>query len=267
MKQDRDPKGSGRVLSDLGVSLVFLTRLPLAPGSEGRYGELARACWSFPLVGLLVGLLSAGIGLLALFCGLTPWVAAVLALALGALVTGALHEDGLADMADGFGGGWTREQRLEIMRDSRIGSYGALALGVSLLLRAAALAGLAALDPLYLAAGLLAAHAGARALLLPFMLLTPLARREGQSVSAGRPGGRVVLVAVGLALLILAAAGLLLTGGLAYPLLACVSLAVTFLALRALACRQVGGYTGDVLGGLEQCGEAALLLAALALVS
>ncbi len=253
--------------------MVFLTRLPVGLGrGEGRgegqgegQGALARAAWCFPLVGLLVGLVSAAGGLVALWCGLTGWIAAGVALAASASVTGALHEDGLADMADGFGGGWTRDRRLEIMRDSRLGSYGALALGLSLLLRAAALAALAETGALTFALAVLAAQAGARAPLPLFMALTPLARREGQSASAGRPRGGAALLAAGLGLLLLVVVGLLLGGGLDFPVLAALLLAAAFLAIRALARRKIGGYTGDVLGGLEQSSEVLLLLAAVAL--
>ncbi len=253
------------IASDLRLGLVFLTRLPLPLGAQQRASDLARACWCFPLVGLLVGLLAGGVAILALWCGLTAWLAAVLALAAGLLLTGALHEDGLADMSDGFGGGWTPERRLEIMRDSRLGSYGVLALIVSLLLRAAALAALAGTGWQLLFLSLLAAHAAARAPLPLLMAVMPVARSEGQSVSAGRPRAARAASALVLGLGLLSAASLLMSGHLDFALLTSLLLAMTFLAVWALARRQIGGYTGDVLGGLEQCGEIAALLAAVAL--
>ncbi|MBN8881520.1 MAG: adenosylcobinamide-GDP ribazoletransferase, partial [Salana multivorans] len=104
-----------------------------------------------------------------------------LALAAGMAATGCLHEDGLSDVADGFGGGKTREHKLEIMRDSRIGTYGTAALGLSLLLRWSALAGLA--GPVEVLAALIAAHCASRALLGAFMHLLPRARADGGSLT------------------------------------------------------------------------------------
>ncbi len=254
-----------RLAGDLRLAGVFLTRLPLRLSVEPEAGALAKAGWCFPLVGLFVALVSALAYGLAAWAGLSPWIAALLALAASLLVTGALHEDGLADMADGFGGGWTPEAKLEIMRDSRVGSYGAIALAMSLALRAAALAALA--DSHAAAVALVSAHVGARALLPAFMLATPLVRREGQSAAAGRPSPPVAGVALLLGLGVLALAAWVGGTGFAFPLVAALLLALTFLAVRALARRQIGGYTGDVLGGLEQCGEIAVFLVAAALLT
>ncbi len=252
-------------IANIRLCLVYLTRLPIRLRDEEAAAELAPASWCFPLVGLLIGVITAAVAAFALWIGLTAWIAALLALATGVLLTGGLHEDGLADMADGFGGGWTRERRLEIMRDSRLGSYGALALGLSLLLRAATLAALADLGMLELCAALLVAHSGSRAVLPLFMAITPLARREGQSVSAGRPGMTPVSLALAQAMLLLLLVSLLVGQGFGFFLLACLLLAGSALAVRALAQRQIGGYTGDVLGGLEQSAELLVLLAALLL--
>ncbi|MEM6375220.1 MAG: adenosylcobinamide-GDP ribazoletransferase, partial [Pseudomonadota bacterium] len=117
-------------LHDLGRAVALLTRCPvpdflLAPGGD-RAG--AHAAWAYPIAGLIPGALAALFGSLAMFFGLGPAIAALSALGMAAFVTGALHEDGLADCADGFWGGWTPERRLEIMRDSRIGTYGVLTL-------------------------------------------------------------------------------------------------------------------------------------------
>ncbi|WP_338320010.1 adenosylcobinamide-GDP ribazoletransferase, partial [Bradyrhizobium ottawaense] len=117
---------------------------------------------------------------------------------------GALHEDGLADTADGLGGGRTRERKLEIMRDSRIGTYGVCALILSFGLRWSALAAIA--DPLLVAFALCAAHAAARAGVPAFMSLVPPARPDGLSASAGSPPGRSVAIAFALGTLALALA-------------------------------------------------------------
>jgi adenosylcobinamide-GDP ribazoletransferase len=170
--------------------------------------------------------------------------------------TGALHEDGLADVADGFGGGRTREDKLRIMRDSRIGSYGALALVLALLARAGALVALA--DPSDVLAALVAAGAVSRAALPAVMAISPQARADGLAAAAGRPhplrAAAAALVAALLAILLLgqAAPAALLAG------------AGGALAVALLARRQIGGYTGDVLGAAQQLGEIGVLLGAVA---
>jgi adenosylcobinamide-GDP ribazoletransferase len=200
--------------------------------------------------------MSGGLFLAALLLGVPAPPAAALGVAAGVLLTGGLHEDGLSDTADGFGGGRDPERRLEIMRDSRIGSYGAAALGLSLLLRWSALASIARPEAGLLA--LVAAHAASRAPLALFLRLTPPARADGLSASAGRPS----VMAAGIALM-LGAAALLLLG----PLAACVAallLMLVFAALRQLALAKIGGQTGDVAGALQQAGEIAVLLVAAA---
>ncbi len=248
------PPADPRALrAELLACLVFYTRLPLNAGDDaGR--SFAEAQWAAPLAGLAVAL-----------CGaLAFWLAAVLALprllggliAVGAtmLATGALHEDGLSDTFDGFGGGRTREQKLEIMRDSRVGSYGAAALVFSVLLRAGALAAIAA--PALVAIALIAAHMSARALMPVFMRLLAPARRDGLSAGVGAIPQRTAAAA-----LVLGAAALLPLGLAAAVSAALVLLVWTFV-LRRLAERQIGGQTGDVLGTLEQGAEILVLLAA-----
>jgi adenosylcobinamide-GDP ribazoletransferase len=189
--------------------------------------------------------------------GLPVMPAAALALAATVLVTGALHEDGLADTADGFGGGATATRKLEIMRDSRIGTYGVLALLLSLLLRWSALVAVAPSGKIFWV--LLAAHAASRALIPTFMAALPSARSDGLSANAGT----VDVPVLRLALLIGFVA--LLTSGFWFALVAALILALCFFGLRALADRQIGGQTGDVLGALQQICEIAILLTAAAL--
>ncbi len=124
------------VLRDLGGALRFFSRLPI-PGGEG---DFARSLRLAPLAGALLGLAGGLVFIAALSLRLPVAAAALLGLGFGALVTGGLHEDGLADIADGFGGGFTAARKLEIMKDSRIGAFGALALILSVGLRASALA-------------------------------------------------------------------------------------------------------------------------------
>jgi adenosylcobinamide-GDP ribazoletransferase len=175
------------------------------------------------------------------------------------LVTGALHEDGLADTADGLGGGATRERKLEIMRDSRIGTYGVAALAFSILLRVATLA---ALPPGLAVAALIAAHMAGRAMIPQFLGSLPPARDDGLSANVGAVGERTAAIALSIAVVAL----LVLLGPMA-ALVAGTVLAAWFLVLKALAQRQLGGHTGDICGALEQGGEILVLLAAAAAFS
>ena len=126
--------------TELKTGLAFLTRLPLAPDASTTGADISRASWTFPVIGAGIGALGGIVYWIAHGLGLPPFVCGTLAVGATVLITGALHEDGLADTADGFGGGTTQERKLEIMRDSRVGTYGALALILSFLLRAGAVA-------------------------------------------------------------------------------------------------------------------------------
>nr|WP_295464357.1 adenosylcobinamide-GDP ribazoletransferase [Mesorhizobium sp.] len=243
------------VLADVVACVGFYTRIPV-PRSVPLPASFAAAQWAAPLAGLIVGLAGALAMCAALWLGLPATVAAVIALAATMLVTGALHEDGAADVGDGLGGGSTRERKLEIMRDSRVGAYGVCVLGVSLLARWSALAALAAAGGWMVAIALIAAHAAARAPIPAFMAIVAPARLDGLSAGAGRPGQETSIAALVLGALVL------LLGGPAFALASAVVLALWFLALRRLAERQIGGQTGDVLGALEQGGEALILMSA-----
>jgi len=247
------------MIADLRIVASFVTILPLGPSTAVRDKEVARASWALPLAGLLVGLVGAAVYAISSRLGLTPGAAAMLALAATAFVTGALHEDGLADTADGLGGGRTRKRKLEIMRDSRIGTYGTCALILSFGLRWSALAAIA--EPWKVALALSAAHAAARAGVPAFMWLVPPARPDGLSAAAGRPPMRTVAIALGLGTLFLVC-GL----GPANAMIGLILLALTGLILARLATRQIGGQTGDILGALEQIGEISILLLAAALL-
>jgi adenosylcobinamide-GDP ribazoletransferase len=247
----------GRLASDLTISITFSTRLPLPHAAPVTAEELARASWALPVAGVLVGLIGALAYWLAHACALPSLPAAALAVAATVAVTGCLHEDGLADTADGFGGGKTRDQKLEIMRDSRIGTYGACAVSLSLLLRVSALASLA--DPELVAWALIGAHATARATMPVLMLLLPPARPDGLSAQAGRPTpastGAAALLALALLLVIFG------FGRGATILL----LVFAAFGLMALLCkRQIGGQTGDTMGAVEQVIETVILVSAAA---
>ncbi len=241
---------------ELKASIVFCTRLPLLRATPRAGDSLSRAAWAFPVAGILVGLIGAIVYGMAHRFGLPPWPAAVLAVAATMLVTGCLHEDGLADTADGFGGGSTREQKLAIMRDSRIGVYGVCALTMSLVLRVGALASLPSAHAVVWA--LIASHAAARATMPALMLLLPPARSDGLSFDAGRPPGESVAAAAVIGFLVLA---ICLHFG--HGLLALIVVAAIVALVAWLATRQIGGQTGDVMGALEQVSEIAVLLVAL----
>jgi len=249
----------GDVLHDGKVALAFLTRLPVRPDRPWQGADLAASVAMFPLVGILVGILGAVAFAAAAALGLPPLPAALLAIAALVCSTGALHEDGLADLADGLGGA-TRAQRLEIMRDPRVGSFGVIALTLALAARAGALAALA--GPAEVGAALVAAAALSRALLPAAMLALPQARADGLAARAGRPHPARVAAAVAIALLI----GLLLLP----PLVAAIASAAAILAgamVAWLAFRRLGGITGDVLGGVQQLAEIAFLFSLVATAS
>lgn len=197
-------------------------------------------------------------GLLALLSGLPPVLAAVVSLGASVMLSGAMHEDGLADTADGFWGGWTAARRLEIMKDSHIGTYGVIALVLSLLARWAALWLLLQQSGATALAAIVAAAALSRAAMAGVMWALPNARRSGLAHDVGRMTGRTALLAVawatGIACLLL---GWSAFGALFWLLAA--TLVMGFLA-RA----RIGGQTGDVLGATQQVTEIAVLLSILA---
>ena len=243
---------------DCCVAGMFLTQLPFPPvkGAEkkGRLGAAGRA---FPLVGALVGLIAGAALMAAAALNLHPLACAFVALAVAALVTGALHEDGLADVADGFGGGGTEAAKLKLMRDSRIGTFGVLAVIFSVGIRAGVLGGLP--GPGMAAAALIAAAALSRGLLPAALYYMTPARKSGLAVKAGPPDqeGWVKAALLG------GLAGFLFLGpwGGLLALLAAFA-AAGFVAW--LANRQIGGVTGDVLGAQQQAAEVAVLIAAAA---
>jgi adenosylcobinamide-GDP ribazoletransferase len=230
-----------RLATDLEVCVMFCTRLPLTPSMPVASGDMARASWAMPVAGALVGALCALAYWMAVRLGLPPLVAAALAVAAGMAATGCLHEDGLADTADGLGGD-SRARKLEIMRDSRLGTYGACALAMSILLRWSALASIA--DAGAVALALVAAHAAARAPLPAFMAFIPPARSDGLAAGALAIGLCLGPIAAVVALVLLAAAGAL---------------------MARVSVKAIGGHTGDVLGALEQVNEILILLVAAAL--
>lgn len=246
------------IFDDIRLGLVFFTRLPL-PHFEVRDRSLADAIWTAPLVGFVVAFLAWLVFATGHALGLAEGPAAALAIAAAMLVTGCLHEDGLSDTADGFGGGRTRERKLEIMRDSRIGSYGAAALVLSVLARWSAIVEIE--DPAPVFAALAAAHVGSRALIPAFMRHLPQARVDGLAAGVGAVADGAVIAALAIGALVL------LFLGFKGAIVAALCLAILFFAFRKLCLAQIGGQSGDTIGALQQLAEIALLFTASAILA
>lgn len=238
-------------LVDSASAAVLLTRVPMPQVAP----DFARALRAAPLVGAGIGLLAAAVFALARDWGAAPLLAAALAVLSGAILTGALHEDGLADVADAFGLYRDRERTLEILRDSRLGTYGVVALIASFLLRVAALAAIA--DPALATGALVAAHAASRAGFALAISRLPPARPGGLAATVGRPAESTAWTSLALG------AGFLWLGlGLGTALLTGAAIALAGIGLMRLARRRIGGHTGDVLGAQQQIGEVMILVLA-----
>ena len=243
------------------AALQFLTRLPVRL-DRFEPAWLNDCVRHFPLVGMLVGGAGAAVMVAALQWW-PAWIAAVLALTATVALTGGFHEDGLADTFDALGGVVPRDKALAIMKDSRIGSYGALALGLSLLLRAALLAVLATRPVPGAIAALLASHAFARGAAVGVMVSLPY----GGDAEHAKAKPLALAVAPRNFALAIAWCGLLAVAlgawGVALPRLALAAGAAVLVALavRQWLKRRLGGYTGDGLGATEQLAEIAVLLA------
>lgn len=233
------------------VAMGYFTRLPMPKWVEVDVDKLNKASRYFGLVGLLVGLLSAIV-----FWLTQNWlpagVSVLLAMVTGVLLTGGFHEDGLADTFDGFGGGRTAEDKLRIMKDSRIGSYGALALMLVLLLKWQMLVELALYDPVVAGSALIVAHTVSRVVAASIIFTEKYVREDEASKSkplSQRQGINELLILVASGVLVL----LFLKG------LAALSLLLVMIGLRRLFVvmfrRHIGGYTGDALGASQQISE------------
>jgi adenosylcobinamide-GDP ribazoletransferase len=252
------------LLADFYSCLGFFTRLPFpsaASGSEPHsLGTFSRAVRMLPVAGGLVGALAAIAMAAASRFGFPPPLAAPLAICSLVLLGGAMHEDGLADCADGFFGGATREHKLEIMQDSRIGTFGAVALVLSLYFRAASIALIAHESQGLACAVLIGAAALSRtAALMPLALLPP-ARETGAGFAAGKPERAALAVAACLAV-VFALAPVLGGAYLGRSLAGIAAATGAAYAVVVLARTQIGGQTGDVAGAAQQLSEIAYYLA------
>jgi adenosylcobinamide-GDP ribazoletransferase len=250
---DPRPPDAGWV-AEFAVATAFFTRLPVAAPDCGA-GRLADAAWAFPLVGAGIGAAAALAYLLAQLVGLGDWPAALSAVFAGIALTGALHEDGLGDTADGLIGGHDRDHALAVMRDSRLGTFGVLAIVLSVLLRTAALVRIG--DAVHAGLALIAAHAASRGALPVAMRVMEPARADGLGVDAGKPSVPAAIAAVTISVLISLAAFGPTRGAIALG-----AAGAAVFAAGMLAQRCIGGYTGDVLGAFQQIGEIVVLLTA-----
>ena len=259
-------RGRLRPFASFLVALRFLTRLPVPFVRRLDPPPLRDSMMMFPLVGAVVGVITAGVLIAANLAALPDLFCGVLALAVSALITGAFHEDGLADVADGFGAGHSREQRLEIMKDSRIGTYGTLTLCLTLMARASLLTAMLDLPPFAIIALMAGASAFSRALMVDLLWATRPARSDGLSAMTGQPSRSTTLTALAIGGVGAGGAGMLLLSPEA-GVLALVAAGLTLALLRALAMRKIGGQTGDVCGAGQILSETAMLAVYAATIS
>lgn len=239
-------------------AVMFFTRLPLPSSGAWDPADLQRSSTYFPLVGWLVGAVAASAWWLALSVW-PPQVASGISLAATLLLTGAFHEDGFADVCDGFGGGYTKERVLEIMRDSRVGAFGAIGVVMMLGLKWQAVA---ALPPLLAPAVLLAAHAVSRGAAISLQATLRYVREEAGKAKPLATDLRGARLAVALAFAVAPLA--LLPWRFAWALLPVVA---TRWFLGAWFRRRIGGYTGDCLGAAQQVCELVFYLAVLGIAA
>lgn len=259
MSDPQTPKAyKGGWRQDFLIALVFLTRLPIRLNLDFSMKAVGSASRAFALVGVIVGGLSGGIFFAMSAAGLPPLLCAFLALGAQILLTGALHEDAIGDVADGFGGGADKNKKLAIMHDSRVGTYAVVTLVILLGVKATAIAALN--DPLTGFAVIMAASICSRGLMSGAMYLMPAAREDGLGASAGRPPLTAAMWALGFAI------GLpVLILGPFFGSAGVVAALAGAALMGIIAYRQIGGQTGDVLGGIQQIAETTFLITLAAL--
>lgn len=256
-----------RCWRDLRVATAFLTRLPVQPPLlpanddtvSSEHGDkpgdfLAGSTGMFPVIGFVIGAVAALILAVAHAIGLHPMASALLAVAAMAILTGGLHEDGLADFVDGLGGGTIVQERLEIMRDSRIGSFGTLALIFDVGLRATFISQMSSLE--LAVAALIVSGLASRAVMPAIMRWTPPARTNGFAFAAGRPQPTQLTIALGITFV-----GLFMPLSLVTAVAALLAGAAGAAAVAFIARKRLGGHTGDVLGAAQQVSEIMILAA------
>ena len=252
----------GNYAVDVARAVAFLSRIPMPPSAfAGSDGKLDRASRAFPMAGIVIALLPALVFLVMLSLHADRLMSAFVALAIQAALTGALHEDGLADCADGLGGGRDRDHALSIMKDSRIGTYGAIALILSFAIRAAALAAIArAAPPCAAALAIPAVACISRGALVWHWHRLPSAKPDGVAAAAGKPGEGAMHMAL--------VSGCILAALLLWPSLGLLPLVcgllgcgLSTMAFTQFIKRKLAGHTGDTLGAAQQISEIAAVCA------
>ncbi len=254
------------LFKDILAAFLFLTRFPLPASDAIRMRPITSCYWAFPLVGMVIGTLMAGLYYLSLWAGLSPLISIILTLIGSAIMTGCFHEDGLADMADSFGG-WGCNKKLAIMKDSRIGTYGSVALILIFALKIAALSEISnkillsdmietsikydfTLPPMLIFFTVISCLSRSF-IFIPCLFLKPLS----EITNSGSTTFPKLIIPLILGIMI---SFLLLPIMIAFLLN--ISALIMSLIITAISYRQIRGYTGDVLGATQQMSEAALYL-------
>lgn len=246
-------------VQDIPAAVGLLTRLPIRVDTGSAMKRGAAAAWCWPLVGIIPATLGAMVGFAALACNVPAMFCAALAVLVQVMITGAMHEDGLADTADGLWGGMTRARRLEIMKDSHIGAYGVIAIVLALILRVAAMSVILPAQGAF--AALLVTAVVSRAPMVTIMAMLPNARKSGLAQSVGAVPHNTALLALGCTALIT----LVLTPYAVVALFFWTVLAALLVA--GIAQNKIGGQTGDILGASQQVTEIAALAVFAALLA
>lgn len=248
-----------RIVGDIAEATAFLTRYRLPDGLFNGTASGASAAWAFPLAGAFA--VAPAVLVLVAVHGLggSALLAAILAILMASLTTGALHEDGLADCADGLIGGKTRDDALRIMKDSRLGSYGVLALIFATAIKVAAVAEIAETGSSGLAVfAILATAICARAAMVWHWHFLPPAKKDGAAAALGQPGSDVTMIAVAALPFCLLAVGLAF--GIAGQLFAAfVVMGLCCSLFSRLVRSRIDGHTGDTIGASEQIAEMSFL--------
>jgi len=238
------------ITDDMRAALMLLTRLPVWSDKDGAEPNLSRSTWVYPLVGMIVGGLGAGTILVTDMLDMPSMLSVAVAVAVMTLATGAFHEDGLADTADGIGGGWTKERKLEIMRDSRIGTYGTMALIISFSLRIAALIAIG--DAVLTALVLMAAATVSRSGIVVLLTIMPPARPDGMGTVAQNPPVTSLICAL--------LVGIFVMQIVPFGMIAGIFAGLGILSVYWVGMKHLDGYTGDLLGTGQQVSEIFFLI-------
>lgn len=233
-------------------AISLITRIPIKSDFVSHTNPKTDISWAYPIVGIILAIPISILGYILLTLGFDSGVISGVLIITLVFLTGAMHEDGLADTADGFWGGWTKDARLEIMKDSRIGTYGVLALVFSILLRWYCLKLI--IDQNLLFVAVTVSIILSRSLMSCYMWVTPNAKEKGLSFNTGRPNDISAIVAFTLG----AAVTLLMVGFTGIFLLVLGSLLVWLSKIISL--HKIDGQTGDTIGAVQQICELVILL-------